>query len=220
MTQPHKETLVTIRSGRGATLKDLSFGALLMAVLTVALAGCGINLTVGAIPTWTPLPTPTPMVITPIPAGAYATYDNTLFHYNVSYPKNWIVPSVNPAVQNFIAANYDPEIYQPAVVLPPYSKIEIDANANPQHFQAMSFFRAVINSPGSPKATVISQQQTTLGGWIAMEVVWSTTIDTTPTITYLVPKGNFLFFIYETNAVKGQPSPVFTHMLNSFYFNG
>ncbi len=32
MTQPHKETLVTIRSGRGATLKDLSFGALLMAV--------------------------------------------------------------------------------------------------------------------------------------------------------------------------------------------
>ncbi len=211
---------MTIRSGRGAILKELAFGALLMAVLTIALAGCGINFNINALPTWTPLPTPTPIVITPIAAGSYTTYNNTLFHYSVSYPSNWIVPSANPAVQSFIVANYDPGLYQPTVVLPPYSKIEIDANANPQHFVPMSFFRAVINSPGSPKATVVSQQQVTLSGWYASEVVWYTTANTTPTITYLVQVGNYLLFIYQTNAVKGQPSAVFTKMLNSLSIYG
>lgn len=211
---------MTIRSGRGAILKELAFGALLMAVLTIALTGCGINFTVNAIPTWTPLPTPTPIVITPIAAGNYTTYNNTLYHYSVSYPSNWIVPSANPAVQSFIVANYDPELYQPAVVLPPFSKVEIDANANPQHFAPISFFQAGINSPGSPKATMVSQQQVTLAGWNASEVLWYTAANKTPTITYLVQVGNYILFIYQTNAVKGQPSPVFTRMLNSLSIYG
>jgi hypothetical protein len=220
MTQPYKETLVTIRSGRGATLKELSFGALLIAVLTIALVGCGINLNVNAIPTWTPLPTPTPMVITPIAASGYSTYNNTLYHYNISYPSNWIAPSTNPAVQNFSVANYDQEIYQPSVVLPPFSKVEIDVYANPKYVASTVLFQTVVGSPGSPKATVISQQQTMLAGWYATEVVWSTAANSTPTITYLVQVRNYILFIYETNAVKGQPSPVFAHMLNSLSIYG
>lgn len=213
-----------IHSGRNGVPKGFSRGAPLVGALCLAicvtLVGCTLP---GAapVPIIQTTPTPTPAPITPIPAAShYTTYTNTLYHYSVDYPSNWIVPSSNPAVANFIAANYDPAIYTPTLVEPPFFKVEIDAAANPAYTAPLAVFHSAVTGPGAPKASILVSNQTFLAGWYATKVVWNTTAAPTPTITYLVQVGQFLLFIYQTNATHGDPSPVFTHFLQSLVIYG
>lgn len=208
-----------IHSGRSGAQKGFMRGAPLVGALCLALclALVGCNLPGAAsVPVIQTTPTPTSAPITPIPAATtYTTYTNTLYHYSAGYPSNWIAPSSNPALANFIIANYDPAIYTPSVVEPPFFKIEIDAVANPSYTAPLVIFHTAVSGPGAPKATILVSEQTFLAGWYATKVVWTTTAAPIPTITYLVQVGQFLLFIYQTNAVKGYPSPVFTQFLQS-----
>lgn len=207
--------------------------ALLTLALCLALAGCGAaaNATSGGLtasanatampqPTATDTPQPTVSQPTPLAAGAFTMYTNTAYGYSITYPQNWSVEGANATSQSFIVFNYNPQTYQQPYSAPPLLKIEIDAAPNPSHLAPLDYFKQSSSGPGEPTITIQSSKATTLAGQNAEEVISTSGASQSPIITYLIPTGDTMLLIYQTNAVNGQPSPVFTQMLASFTITG
>lgn len=217
---------------RCSTVREFYAGVALVATFCLALAGCGAS--AAATPTATTLPSPTtPATITtiptqqppsrpptPIPAGTFTTYTNTLYHYSISYPSNWVVVNGTATSQAFNLLNYDPQSYQQPSTTPPLLKVEIDAVANPSHLAPLDFFTQSISGPGEAPATITSSQATALAGRAAEKVIVTVAPSQYPDITYLIPMGDTMLIITQNDAQGGQPSPAFTQMLNSLSITG
>lgn len=201
--------------------------------LCLTLAGCGdaanatnasltATVTVAAMlqPTATDTVQPTTPQPTPLPAGTFATYTNTAYGYSITYPQTWSVEGADAASQNFIVFNYNPQTYQQPNSAPPLLKIEIDAAPNPSHLSPLNYFKQSSSGPGEPTVTIQSSHTTTIAGQNAEEVISTSSSSQFPSIMYLIPKDDTMLLVYQTNAVNGQPSPVFTHMLATFAIAG
>lgn len=217
-------------------LKAAYSRAFIGALLCVALAGCA-TVSEGAsggaaAPTTTSAATTQPAATetptdsgtgaqpTPILPGTFATYTNSTYGYSITYPQNWGVEGANPAAQAFLVFNYNPQTLSQPTSAPPLLKIEIDAVPNPTNLSPLALFNQSTSGPGQPAVTIQSSQAITLAGRSVQQIIAISAASPYPTIYDLIPTGAVTLVLFQTNAVNGQPAPVFTQMLASFKVTG
>ncbi len=195
-------------------------------VFSILLAGCGstgqvasapsatptaIPTSLPTVPTTTPTPTPTlepsaPQP-TPIAPQGWATHTSTSLHYTIQYPTNWITSG------DFDVWNYDPQQYQ-GTIQPPLLKIEVLPLDNPSQLSPLQFYTQDQQGVDVTPCADPTTHATTVGGHDALEAVCPSQSKD----GYYVTDGAKMLYIYQLNAANGQPSSVFTQMIESFTF--
>jgi hypothetical protein len=197
-------------------------------VFSALFAGCSPNPAASAptdtptailTPTPTDTPTPTPTAIPtsipqppPIPPQGWATHTGTKVHYTIQYPANWYALG-DFDVWNFnVQARPDLQIFNP-----PLLKIEVAAIPNPSQLTPLQFYMSQQQSTavgaGPPCPDPITRS-TQVGGHDAIEASCpGQNLD-----DYYVSDGQYMFDVFQINAVNGQPNPVFPQMIASLTF--
>jgi hypothetical protein len=166
-------------------------------------------------PTNTPTPTPTeavptpPPQPTPIPPQGWGTHTSTKFHYTIQYPANWFA-SGDFDVWNFNEqARPDLQFFSP-----PLLKIEVLPMDNPSQLSPLQFYTQDQQSPNVTPCSDPTTRSTQVGGHDAIEAI----CPSQNTDGYWVSDGQYMLYIFQLNAVNGQPNPVFPQMIASLAF--
>ncbi|HEY7347271.1 MAG TPA: hypothetical protein VH599_03045 [Ktedonobacterales bacterium] len=164
-------------------------------------------------PTHTPTPTPTlpppPPQPTPIPPQGWATHTSARYHYTIQYPANWI------ASGDFDVWNWNPQQRPDLMAVnAPLLKIEVLPLSNPSQLSPLQYYTQDQQHTTGPACSDPATRATTVGGRDALEAICPSQNKD----GYWVSDGPDILYIFQINAVKGQPSSVFTQMIASFTF--
>jgi hypothetical protein len=179
-----------------AWLAGNSFLWVLMLLLSAFLVGCGPSTVANTSsststaalqpittatdlpsPTATSLPacvTPTPLPTssaqpTPIAPNGWATFTDSVYHYSVEYPANWLVPSGLCSGNALDVYNYD-SLHVGSTPPPGGHKLEVLPMDNPSQLSATDFYTQLKQQPGFPACPAETAQPMTVGGHNALEV--------------------------------------------------
>jgi hypothetical protein len=185
----------------------------------------------GASPTATPQPSCTPTSTptlsppasssTPIPPSGWSTFTDTVYHYSIQYPANWIVPFGSCSGRAFDVYNYDPRQGVGGPQVPPGSiAIEVLPSPNPSQLSAADFYTQLQQQqqqepggpPPCPAETTHAKQ---VGGRDALEV----NCPAQNNDEFYVLDGLTMLLVGASGGeVNGQPATVFMQMVASMTF--
>lgn len=160
-----------------------------------------------------------------VPNG-WTTFTDTLLHYTIRYPSNWIVPNGPCPGVTFAVFNHIPVPAAGAPALPPGGfSIEVYPMANPSQLSAAAFAQeARPNMPdGPPCAADYTLAPLQVAGRDAVLATCPGGFtqgagDPNQGDNYFVPDGTTMLVIIQRNLVNGQPSPVLAQMVASITF--
>ncbi len=181
-------------------------------------------------PTPTPSPTPQPACIPASPTtnpptppaivpNGWATFNDTIVHYSIKYPANWIVPWGACEGSDFHVSNYDPRDGTGGPVVPPGGiGIEVLPEDNPSQLSAADFFKMIQeNQVGGSPCPAYKTQPLTIGGRDALLATCPAVLTLSP--MYYVPAGSpagiKMLIISQNN---GRPTTVLEQMVESITF--
>ncbi len=203
-------------------------------LLSALLVGCGTNTAASSptptapialqpTPTPTDTPTPTPLPTcptppassqtTPISPSGWATFTDTVYHYMIQYPANWIVPYGACSGMAFDVYNYDPRHVGST---PPSGglKIEVLPMDNASQLSAPDFYNQLKQQPGFTPCPAATTRSMSVGGHDALEV----SCPAQNSDVFYVPDGLTMLAVSESISLNGKPSDVLTHMVTSIKF--
>lgn len=163
---------------------------------------------------------------TPVAAGGWKMYTNTMHHFRIEYPANWFPDDTSGTTDYLSIYNYDPQkVSDPEdVPPPPYNKLEIDAFTNPNKLSLTDFYTLFRETdPDSPPASSQEARTLTIGDHQALQVTqqpveWTGGKLDFASVSYYVASGNEVLIVKEQYSTGGQPSPTLTHVVNSLQF--
>jgi hypothetical protein len=162
----------------------------------------------------TPTSLPTSSVQpTPIPPNGWATFTDTVYHYSIEYPANWLVPSGLCSGNALDVYNYD-SLHIGSTPPPGGHKIEVLPMDNPSQLSAADFYTQLKQQPGFTACPAETSQPMTVGGHNALEV----SCPAHNNVVFYVPDGQTMLAISESISVNGQPSDLLMHMVASLKF--
>lgn len=159
-------------------------------------------------------PTPPPIV----PNG-WATFTDTIIHYSIKYPANWIIPYGVCEGSALDVYNYDPRDGSGSSVFPPGGvKIEALPEDNPTQLSAAAFFQMVQqNQLGGSPCPAYTTQSLNVDGREALLV----TCPAMPTLSplYYVPAGKPAGMqMLSISQYNGQTFSILEQMVESITF--
>jgi hypothetical protein len=190
-------------------------------------------------PTPTPTPTPIPTCkANNIPTGGsiteptiapegWTTFTDTLLHYTIKYPSNWIIPNGPCPGFPFDVWNHIPISASGAPALPPGGfYISVTPMPNPSQLSPAAFAQAAQphwedgGPPCNGPYTLTSLQVAGHDAVLATCPEGSEMGEGDPNqgYIYFVPDGTAMLTIEQKDLVNGQPSPVLAEMVNSITF--
>jgi hypothetical protein len=177
-------------------------------------------------PSPTPLPscvpTSTPTITPPsssqsaiIPPKGWTTFTDSVYHYSIQYPANWIVPYGSCSGMAFDVYNFDPRVGDGGPEYPAGGfKIEVLPLPNPEGLSALDFSKQEAKKTDD---SLPCPSYTTKPLKVAGRDAVATTCPAIPLIGYIyyVPDGVTMLSIGQTYPVNAQPDLVLTQMVAS-----
>ncbi len=233
----HGRNKHVIPGKRSLTMTGLCLSILFAGCSGSAVANSSTNTpvtTASATATHTPTPSPTPQPKcipaspttnppTPpaiVPNG-WATFNDTIVHYSIKYPANWIIPYGACEGSALDVYNYDPRDGSGSSVFPTGgTKIEVAPEDNPSQLSAADFFKQQEENqphPGGLQCPDYDIQSITVDGRDAILA----TCPALPTLGHIYyvpagsPTGTKMLLISQFN---GQISDILEQMVESITF--
>jgi hypothetical protein len=161
-----------------------------------------------------------------IPPSGWTTFSDTLLHYTINYPSNWIVPNGPCPGASFVIYNHIPIPASGAPALPRGGfYIDVYPMPNPSQVSATDFAEvARLNMPdGPPCGAAYTLSQLQVAGRDAVLATCPAGSaegagDPNQGYNYFVPDGTTMLAIIQRDLVNGKSSSVLQQMLESIVF--